>query len=131
MHQVRCRVVSSRSVSLLDVNFCRHYIADFQTAFLNLYFVDDQALRWRIGVANYPDKRSLISFYPFWQGELSRQAPGITHLSARFCVEWSLIQYDFAFIPFNQELSFLLTLNYGEDLRFFDRRQLVSPECCC
>src|SRR6185436_5480570 len=52
MHQVRSGVVASRRVTLLDVDFSRHRIANLKTSFLDFDLVNDQTLRRRVSIEN-------------------------------------------------------------------------------
>src|SRR5918993_21866 len=96
MHQVRCRMVAPRGVSLLDVNFSGHDIANFQTAFSNLYFVDDQTLCRRVSVDTVRDEVSTAGV---------AQPADVPNLSAAFCIEGSLIENNLPFFTFIERLD--------------------------
>ena len=107
VHQVGSRVVSPRGVALLNVNFSGHYIANFQTAFFNLYFMDDQTLCRRVGVDNLSHEVSTTG--------RRLTAPDVSNLSPTLCIERSLIQNNFAFFTFTQRLDFRLGRNQRND----------------
>jgi hypothetical protein len=86
MHQVCGRVITTRSITLFDVDFSRDGIANVEAAFFKFDFVNDQTLRRRIGV----DHQRAHGFV--------RQCSGISNLTTTLRIKRRLIENDLAFV---------------------------------
>src|SRR5215207_456460 len=116
MHQVSRSVVTTRRVTFFHINFSRDQIANFQTPFLNLNLVNDQALRGRESVI---DNRQSSR----WTNEYT----DVSNLTTTLSIERRLIENNLALLAFVQRID-LIAFDYGDNLRIRNGRSLITLE---
>ena len=100
MDKMRRRVIASRRIARVDIDFGSDRVADFERAFFDLDLVNDQALDGRVGISHARDvARASCAYLRSSRRALDDRAD-ISNLAAALGIERRLIEHDAAFIAF-------------------------------